>query len=213
MSRTRQFRELLRRGALTIAPGAYDCITARSITQAGFDAVAALKLVVGLGAGAQRNVNRIGIARERFHTQRARPEEAIAFLTACVALVTLVLTGAASSQELLVHMDRPNAAAKMRLGKAQMSPAIQSGLAKNVAGYLETILNPLPAQFSIGGGWEVPSIFNPYPNIPNDQELDIWVGVGGQAESDNTLIQIGTSAEIDASGKKIPQQLVHRRTT
>src|SRR5262249_14155845 len=39
MSRGRQFRELLRRGGLTIAPGAYDCITARSIAQAGFDAV------------------------------------------------------------------------------------------------------------------------------------------------------------------------------
>src|SRR5579859_3809369 len=39
MSRGRQFRELLRRGGMTIAPGAYDCITARSIAQAGFDAV------------------------------------------------------------------------------------------------------------------------------------------------------------------------------
>ncbi len=39
MSRGRQFRELLRRGGLIIAPGAYDCITARSIVQAGFDAV------------------------------------------------------------------------------------------------------------------------------------------------------------------------------
>ena len=39
MSRGRQFRELLQRGGLTIAPGAYDCITARSIAQAGFGAV------------------------------------------------------------------------------------------------------------------------------------------------------------------------------
>src|SRR5262249_5188166 len=39
VSRGRQFRELLRRGGLIIAPGAYDCITARSIAQAGFDAV------------------------------------------------------------------------------------------------------------------------------------------------------------------------------
>ena len=39
MSRGRQFRELLERGGLTIAPGAYDCITARSIAQAGFGAV------------------------------------------------------------------------------------------------------------------------------------------------------------------------------
>src|SRR5215831_17810464 len=35
----RQFRDLLRRGGLIIAPGAYDCITARSIAKAGFDAV------------------------------------------------------------------------------------------------------------------------------------------------------------------------------
>jgi len=39
MSRGRQFRDLLRRGSLTIAPGAYDCITARSIVQAGFGSV------------------------------------------------------------------------------------------------------------------------------------------------------------------------------
>ena len=39
MSRGKQFRELLQRGGLTIAPGAYDCITARTIAQAGFGAV------------------------------------------------------------------------------------------------------------------------------------------------------------------------------
>jgi len=39
MTRGQQFRELLRRGNLTIAPGAYDCITARSIVKAGFGAV------------------------------------------------------------------------------------------------------------------------------------------------------------------------------
>jgi len=39
MSRARQFRELLQRDGLTIAPGAYDCITARTIAQAGFGAV------------------------------------------------------------------------------------------------------------------------------------------------------------------------------
>src|ERR1700704_6215935 len=39
MSRGRQFRDLFQRGGLTIAPGAYDCITARSIAHAGFDAV------------------------------------------------------------------------------------------------------------------------------------------------------------------------------
>jgi 2-methylisocitrate lyase-like PEP mutase family enzyme len=39
MTRARQFRELLQRDGLTIAPGAYDCITARTIAQAGFPAV------------------------------------------------------------------------------------------------------------------------------------------------------------------------------
>jgi 2-methylisocitrate lyase-like PEP mutase family enzyme len=39
MSRARQFRDLLQRDGLTIAPGAYDCITARTIAQAGFGAV------------------------------------------------------------------------------------------------------------------------------------------------------------------------------
>jgi len=39
MSRGRELRELLRRGSLLIAPGAYDCITARTIAQAHFGAV------------------------------------------------------------------------------------------------------------------------------------------------------------------------------
>ncbi|HEY1362492.1 MAG TPA: isocitrate lyase/PEP mutase family protein [Xanthobacteraceae bacterium] len=39
MSRASQFRELLRREGMVIAPGAYDCITARTIAQAGFPAV------------------------------------------------------------------------------------------------------------------------------------------------------------------------------
>jgi 2-methylisocitrate lyase-like PEP mutase family enzyme len=39
MSRGRQFRELLQSGGLAIAPGAYDCITARAIAKAGFGAV------------------------------------------------------------------------------------------------------------------------------------------------------------------------------
>jgi 2-methylisocitrate lyase-like PEP mutase family enzyme len=39
MSRGRQFRDLLQRDGLVIAPGAYDCITARCIAQAGFNAV------------------------------------------------------------------------------------------------------------------------------------------------------------------------------
>src|SRR5262245_590959 len=39
MSQGRQFRELLKRDGFVIAPGAYDCITARTIAQAGFSAV------------------------------------------------------------------------------------------------------------------------------------------------------------------------------
>jgi len=39
MSRARELRELLRRDGLLIAPGAYDCITARTIAQADFAAV------------------------------------------------------------------------------------------------------------------------------------------------------------------------------
>jgi 2-methylisocitrate lyase-like PEP mutase family enzyme len=39
MVRTSQLRELLRQDGILIAPGAYDCITARMIEQAGFSAV------------------------------------------------------------------------------------------------------------------------------------------------------------------------------
>jgi 2-methylisocitrate lyase-like PEP mutase family enzyme len=39
MNRGRQLREVLQRDGLIVAPGAYDCITARTIAQAGFSAV------------------------------------------------------------------------------------------------------------------------------------------------------------------------------
>src|SRR3954451_24984941 len=39
MTQAARFRELLRRNGMTVAPGAYDCITARLIERAGFDAV------------------------------------------------------------------------------------------------------------------------------------------------------------------------------
>ena len=39
MSSASRLRELLRQGGLVAAPGAYDCITARLVEQAGFDAV------------------------------------------------------------------------------------------------------------------------------------------------------------------------------
>jgi 2-methylisocitrate lyase-like PEP mutase family enzyme len=39
MTQARRLRELLRRDGMTVAPGAYDCITAKLIAQAGYDAV------------------------------------------------------------------------------------------------------------------------------------------------------------------------------
>src|SRR5215212_6724403 len=39
MTQAARFRELLRRDGMVVAPGAYDCITARLIERAGFDAV------------------------------------------------------------------------------------------------------------------------------------------------------------------------------
>jgi 2-methylisocitrate lyase-like PEP mutase family enzyme len=39
MPQAARFRELLRRDGMTVAPGAYDCITARMIARAGFDCV------------------------------------------------------------------------------------------------------------------------------------------------------------------------------
>jgi 2-methylisocitrate lyase-like PEP mutase family enzyme len=39
MSQAKQLRSLLRQDGMTIAPGAYDCITATTIAQAGFPAV------------------------------------------------------------------------------------------------------------------------------------------------------------------------------
>ncbi len=39
MTQAARFRDLLRRNGMVVAPGAYDCITARLIERAGFDAV------------------------------------------------------------------------------------------------------------------------------------------------------------------------------
>src|SRR6266513_5441609 len=39
MTQAARFRDLLRRAGMVVAPGAYDCITARLIERAGFDAV------------------------------------------------------------------------------------------------------------------------------------------------------------------------------
>src|ERR1044072_7672588 len=39
MTQAARFRELMRRDGMVVAPGAYDCITARLIERAGYDAV------------------------------------------------------------------------------------------------------------------------------------------------------------------------------
>jgi 2-methylisocitrate lyase-like PEP mutase family enzyme len=39
MTQTARFRDLMKRNGMVVAPGAYDCITARLIARAGFDAV------------------------------------------------------------------------------------------------------------------------------------------------------------------------------
>src|SRR4051795_5628093 len=39
MTQAARFRELMRRDGMVVAPGAYDCITARLIERAGFEAV------------------------------------------------------------------------------------------------------------------------------------------------------------------------------
>src|SRR2546423_12020787 len=39
MTQAARFRDLLRQDGMIVAPGAYDCITARLIERAGFDAV------------------------------------------------------------------------------------------------------------------------------------------------------------------------------
>src|SRR5436189_6045720 len=39
MTQAGRFRELMRRDGMVVAPGAYDCITARLIERAGFEAV------------------------------------------------------------------------------------------------------------------------------------------------------------------------------
>jgi len=39
MDAAARLRQLLRKDGMLIAPGAYDCITARAIAQAGFEAV------------------------------------------------------------------------------------------------------------------------------------------------------------------------------
>jgi 2-methylisocitrate lyase-like PEP mutase family enzyme len=48
MSQASRFRELLHRDGMVVAPGAYDCITAKLIEQAGFDAL----YMTGAGAAA-----------------------------------------------------------------------------------------------------------------------------------------------------------------
>jgi 2-methylisocitrate lyase-like PEP mutase family enzyme len=58
MTQARRFRELLRRDGMVVAPGAYDCITAKLIAQAGFDAV----YMTGAGTAATLGYPDFGLA-------------------------------------------------------------------------------------------------------------------------------------------------------
>ena len=54
MTQAARFRELMRRDGMVVAPGAYDCITARLIERAGFDAV----YMTGAGTAATLGLSR-----------------------------------------------------------------------------------------------------------------------------------------------------------
>src|ERR1700676_969941 len=57
MNQAARFRELLRRDGMVVAPGAYDCITARLIERAGFEAV----YMTGAGTAAMLGYPDFGI--------------------------------------------------------------------------------------------------------------------------------------------------------
>src|SRR6202162_4619295 len=59
MSKASELRELLRQDAIVTAPGAYDCITARMIEQAGFSAV----YMTGAGTAAALGYPDYGLVR------------------------------------------------------------------------------------------------------------------------------------------------------
>src|ERR1700751_5308045 len=58
MTQAGRFRELLQRDGMIVAPGAYDCITARLIEQAGFTAV----YMTGAGTAASLGYPDFGLA-------------------------------------------------------------------------------------------------------------------------------------------------------
>src|SRR5437588_13070652 len=58
MTQAARMRELLRRDGMVVAPGAYDCITARLIERAGFDAV----YMTGAGTAAALGYPDYGLA-------------------------------------------------------------------------------------------------------------------------------------------------------
>src|ERR1051326_6035266 len=57
MTQAARFRELMRRDGMVVAPGAYDCITARLIERAGFDAV----YMTGAGTAAMLGYPEFGL--------------------------------------------------------------------------------------------------------------------------------------------------------
>src|SRR5437868_13238634 len=57
MTQAARFRDLMRRDGMVVAPGAYDCITARLIERAGFDAV----YMTGAGTAASLGYPDFGI--------------------------------------------------------------------------------------------------------------------------------------------------------
>lgn len=54
---------------------------------------------------------------------------------------------------------------------------------------------------SITGSWIVPRVsYQTYPGYPNAELSTTWIGIGGDG-NDKTLIQLGTTQNIDSSGK------------
>ncbi len=65
MTQAARFRELLRRDGMVVAPGAYDCITARLIERAGFEAV----YMTGAGTAATLGYPDFGIVVAGIHIE------------------------------------------------------------------------------------------------------------------------------------------------
>ncbi len=52
-----------------------------------------------------------------------------------------------------------------------------------------------------GGRFTVPQVqYISYPGTPGTEEVSIWMGVGGNPDSDKTLVQVGVSGAINSSG-------------